>query len=133
VENDLARTMEEMDALEADHDHIGQAVRAYIDRVVERCSDRWRAALFLEIMAEAARNPKIAAIVRRLRGAKLERIRQMMARGYPQHPLQEIDRRVDVLTVILDSVAFKAVLSPGFDCEQAACSFSGCVAELFDG
>jgi AcrR family transcriptional regulator len=132
VEAESARMQQEMDALEADHDSIGHAVRAYVDRLVRRWSDRWRAALWLEIMAEAARNPKIAAIVRKGRKDKFDRIRAMMARGYPRQPPEEIDRRVEVLSVFLDSMAFKAVITPGFDCEEAACTLTGCVAELFE-
>ena len=133
VENDTRSMVEELDALEADHADIGQAVRAYVDRLVRRCSDRWRAALYLEIMAEAARNPKVGAIVGTLRKEKLDRIRAMMALGYPQHLPKEIERRVEVLAVFLDSIAFRAVLTPGFDCDEAACTLTGCVAELFEG
>lgn len=132
VEADMTRAMDEMDALEAQYDDIRLAVRAHLELVVRRCADPWRAALILEIMAEAARNPKVAGIVRALRKEKFERLRAMMARAYPACSLDKIDCRVEVLGVFLESIAFKSVITPDFDCDEAVANLTGCVDKMFE-
>jgi TetR/AcrR family transcriptional regulator, repressor for uid operon len=132
VEADVTRSREEMAALEAQQADVRQMVKSYVERVVRHFADRQSAALFLEIMAESARNPKVADMVRPVRKEKFDRLRAMLARGYPDCAPDKLDQRAEALGVFLESVAFKSVTTPNFDSEAAVACMVGCVAKLFE-
>ena len=132
VEADVTLWMEEMIALEAEHADAREAVNCYVERVVRRLADRQQAALFLEIRAEAARNPKVAEIVRAARKEPFDRLQAMLARAYPGCSAEKIDQQAEVLSVYLESVVFKSVIAPDFDCEEHVTNMLDRVAKLFE-
>ncbi len=132
VEADVTLWMEEMIALEAEHADAREAVKYYVERVVRRLANRQNAALFLEIRAEAARNPKVAEIVRAARKEPFDRLRTMLTRAYSHCSTEKIDQRAEVLGVFLESVVFKSVLSPDFNDEEAVADMIGFVGKLFE-
>ena len=132
VEADVTVWMGEMAALEAEHADPRQAVSVYVERVVRRLADRQQAALFLEIRAEAARNPKVAEIVRAARKEPFDRMRAMLARAYPHCSAEKIDQQAEVVGVFLESIVFKSVIFPDFDNEAAVAAMIDCVGKLFD-
>lgn len=99
-----------------------------LDVLVEKCGsgvktayDADRATVMLEVMAEAARNPKVAAVVRAA---------DMQERTYTQHLLKKIcgDRysdaelavRGEVLKLLFDGMAIRSVNNPDVDKEDLA-------------
>jgi AcrR family transcriptional regulator len=100
----------------------GSMVAMAIDhcvRAVERNYDPARAALVLEVLAEAARNPKVAAIVRdtdaaerALAGAYLK---QLEVGGRSE---AETAARGEVLSMIFDGMAMRAVSNPDSDRDE---------------
>jgi len=88
-----------------------------IDR---KCEPR-RANLALEVIAEAARNPQVAAIVRSADAAERALGRTMLDRVLPAE-CDEDERaaRGEVLTMLFDGMMMRAVSNPDADREQIA-------------
>jgi len=80
--------------------------------------DPARAALQVEILAEASRNPKIAAIVQRADAAFREGLAALLGR-----PLRlackppELAARIELLMSVFEGLLVRAVRRPGFDRE----------------
>ncbi len=72
---------------------------------VERQHDRARGGLRLEIYAEAARNPKVAAIVRRTAEIERDLITHLLLRYLPgDTPPAELAGRADVMRIVADGL-----------------------------
>lgn len=121
VERDVRHKMLQADAIEADPAGVFPALFDQFRVQVRQRSNRAECAMFLEIMAEAARNPKAAKLVGDARRRIAERLCGLVAAAAPgRWPTEEVSAKVDLLLVLLDSVALKAVADPSFDCEQTA-------------
>ncbi len=72
---------------------------------VERQHNRTRSALRLEIYAEAARNPKVEAVVRRAAEVERDLVRQLLLRYLPADtPGADLAGRADVMRIIADGL-----------------------------
>lgn len=72
---------------------------------IERQHDRARSGLRLEIYAEAARNPKIAAVVRRTAEVERDLITHLLLRYLPKDtPAAELAGRADVMRIVADGM-----------------------------
>ncbi len=72
---------------------------------IERQHDRTRSGLRLEIYAEAARNPKVEAVVRRAAEVERDLIVQLLLRYMPGNtPRAELAGRADVMRIIADGL-----------------------------
>jgi hypothetical protein len=92
------------------------AMTEHLPEAVDKCFDSGRAALTLEVLAEAARNPKVAAILRAadeqervFAQAMLERSRQ------PGWSDAEFNARCEVLGMMFDGMVMRAVNHPDTD------------------
>ena len=72
---------------------------------VSRQHNRERSGLRLEIYAEAARNPKVEAVVRRAAEVERSLIMQLLTRYLPAGaPAEELSGRADVMRIIADGL-----------------------------
>ena len=93
-------------------------VKTIVDRCagsVERNYDPARACLLLEVLAEAARNPKVAAIVREADCVERALIGQLLQRAGAGGGAAEAAARVEVLSMLVDGMAVRAVNNPDGD------------------
>lgn len=103
------------------------SVRAHSDDIVdqmleiaryhaEKVGAQERVALSLEFLAEAARNPKIADIVRTIDGAMRANLTELLVEsGAPEG--DELAARVDMIVALIDGWAIRAVKNPGIRME----------------
>ena len=72
---------------------------------IERQHSRARSELRLEVYAEAARNPKVEAVVRRAAAVERDLIMQLLTRYLPTDtPAAELAGRADVMRIIADGL-----------------------------
>ncbi len=116
VAQDLAEMREKFAELETSSPSLTEAVIDQCSESLERHYDPDRAALMLEVLAEAARNPRVAAIVREadaaeraLPGALLDRAR---AAGCSE---TEVAARIEVLSMVFDGMVARTVNNPDSD------------------
>ncbi len=64
VAQDLAEMREKFAEMESRPGNLVDALSEHLPEAVDKCFDLGRAALTLEVLAEASRNPKVAAILR---------------------------------------------------------------------
>ncbi|MBS0412194.1 MAG: TetR/AcrR family transcriptional regulator [Proteobacteria bacterium] len=84
---------------------------------VERNYDPARAALVLEVLAEAARNPKVARIVREADAVERTLGRRLLDQVRPAQGRSEAETaaRGEVLSMLFDGMAMRAVNNPDGD------------------
>lgn len=99
------------DLLEAMLSSVGEGVR--------RMSNPEKAALTLEVISEAAHNPRVAEMVRQMDERLRYEIRKMLLRGRQARGLDgadaELEARVEVMSAIFDGLAMRAVSNPKSD------------------
>ena len=80
VAQDLAEMRDKFAEMESQPGTLLDAIEDHLPEGVDKCFDPRRAALALEVVAEAARNPKVAAIVRYADEQERSLARTMMER-----------------------------------------------------
>ena len=116
----VQRKLDESLALFAQIENSEDLFQAMMDRVeasLNERTDRDYAALELEILAEAARNPAVATIVRAADAATRERLRHLyraarQARGLP---LEDETAATEVLTALFQGLPARAISHPELD------------------
>lgn len=133
VERDVRHLVLQADAIQADPAGVFPALLNQFRVQIRRRSNRAECALFLEIMAEAARNPKAAKLVGDARRRITERLCDLVAAAAPGRWSKEaLSAKVDLLLILLDSIAFKTIADPSFDCERTADQFVNYAACIFE-
>lgn len=80
---------------------------------VDRATQADRAAVFLEVVAEAARNTKIHAVLKAADGEELALHRSMLRLACPPDVSDaEIEARAEVFAALFDGIAMRAVIRP---------------------
>lgn len=76
-----------------------------------------RAALEIEILAEAARNPEVATIVRAADREKRARLRTLLERMRQAHGLANLDAQptIEVLMALFQGLLIRTIQDPGID------------------
>lgn len=116
VAQDLAEMRDKFAELESGSDTMLDALDAHLPDGVEKCFDPVRAALALEVVAEAARNPKVAAIVRAADAQEREMARSLMKRDRkPDWSDAEFQARCEVVGLIFDGLLIRGVNHPDLD------------------
>ncbi|CAN5132972.1 TetR/AcrR family transcriptional regulator [soil metagenome] len=116
VAQDLAEMREKFAEMERRPGDLVDALTEHLPDAVAKCFDPGRSALTLEVLAEAARNPKVAAILRAadeqeraFAQAMLERTRK------PDWSDTEFNARCEVLGMMFDGMVMRAVNHPDTD------------------
>jgi TetR/AcrR family transcriptional regulator, repressor for uid operon len=114
-ENDMADLVLKLEQ-DADGDLVTRLTRHTV-QMVERNSDPGYVGLMLEMAAEAARNPSVAAIIQRSDQAIAARFRQLLGRlGAPQGmDAEELDLRLDMIAALFGGLALRSLINPGRD------------------
>lgn len=118
VAQDLAEMREKFAELEREPGTLLDALEQHLPDGVDKCFDPKRAALVLEVLAEAARNPKVAAIVRAADEQERALARAMLDRSRkPEWSDAEFEARCDTVGLIFDGLVMRAVNHPDLDRE----------------
>ncbi len=116
VDKDVAEVMVVMDEFSRAEDPVA----AMIDRLDEgmnRHLDRQRAAMRLEVLAEAARNPRVAARLHAMDRACCARLVEVLSRPLGHLVPAELAARVDAITATFQGLTIRAVQHPALDRE----------------
>ena len=116
----VAQDLAEMHAKFAELENSGSPLmEAMVDGVgtaVERNYDPDRAALVLEVLAEAARNPRVASILRQADTAERNLAYGLLEKVMPaQCTAADMAARCEVLGMLFDGMAMRAVSNPDSD------------------
>ncbi|MCA0356200.1 MAG: TetR/AcrR family transcriptional regulator [Proteobacteria bacterium] len=116
VAQDLAEMRDKFAEMESQPGTLLDAIEDHLPEGVDKCFDPRRAALALEVVAEAARNPKVAAIVRYADEQERSLARTMMERDRkPEWSEAEFQARCEVVGLIFDGLLLRAVNHPDLD------------------
>lgn len=116
VAQDLAEMREKFAELEKRPGTLLDAMGGHMDEAVCKCYDPRRASLMLEVMAEAARNPKVAAIVRAADEQERQLAQSMLQRSRkPEWSDAEFDARTEMIGAIFDGLVIRSVNHPDQD------------------
>ncbi|GAB0147601.1 TetR/AcrR family transcriptional regulator [Marichromatium gracile] len=113
VEHKLEQSLSMVQQFERAED-VHQAMQERVDTGVNERTDLDHAALELEILAEAARNPRVAAIVQAADAAKRERLCRLLAsaRGTPRG---DEAAATEIIMALFDGLASRAISNPTLD------------------
>ena len=124
VERDVAAAMADFDAVEDDEAGVFPAFFEHWRSKIERMSERGCGALWLEIMSEAARNPRAARVMAQFRARVVKRLCSLFQAGAPGRWTDaEVAEKVELLMLLTDAVAFKAISEHPYDAKRTADNF----------
>ena len=116
VAQDLAEMREKFAELEREPGTLLDALEEHLPDAVDKCFDPKRGALVLEVLAEAARNPKVAAIVRAADEQERALALIMLQRSRkPEWSEAEFSARCEMVGLIFDGLIMRAVNHPELD------------------
>ena len=98
-------------------DDVVAAIMDRLDEAVERHLDRDRAALQLEVLAEAARNPRIAVKLHSADAAVRSRLIQVLSPRLASLDPREVADRVEAIAATFQGLVVRAVHNPDLDRE----------------
>jgi AcrR family transcriptional regulator len=131
VAQDLAEMREKFAEMENRPGVLLEAIVDHLPEAIEKCFDPGRGALVLEVLAEAARNPKVAAIVRAADEQERVFVRAMMERSRkPEWDDAEFQARCEVVGMLFDGMVMRAVNHPDTDREALALVLETAIRQL---
>jgi TetR/AcrR family transcriptional regulator, repressor for uid operon len=133
VSRDVGAAMADFDAVEDAEEGVFPAIFRYWGQKFEWMADRSRSCLWLEILAESARNPEAARVVRDARARVACRMGGLIAKGAPGRWSDEVIRqKVELLMMMMDAAAFRTISDPQYDPGRAAEHFLGFARCVFE-
>lgn len=122
IESIIQRDMEEMFSIFQEFENMpGERVSVLLDglgNAVERHTNIDQGALNLEMLAEAARNTKVANLLQATDAHARNRMRQLlMGERGPLNtmPKDELDGRIDVIFAMISGLLLRKMLNPGLN------------------
>ena len=131
VERDLEAALDEIEKLR-DAAEIGQAMVAGVADGVQKTVAH--SSLALEIVAEAARNPGIAATVRAMDAAVRARLKEVIGAIHPDAARDDeraLEAKIELMLAIFDGLTVRVVRNPEFDREGVIREMQTMVREMF--
>lgn len=131
VERDLERALGHIDELRSAA-AIQQAMVAGVAQGVQDTIAR--SPLDLEIVAEAARNPSVAATVRAMDAAVRARLKEVIGTIYPAAARaddRDIEAKIELLIAIFDGLMVRVVRHPEFDRDAVVRVVQRVVGDIF--
>ena len=130
VERDLEEARTLIEGMLQDPAGAPAAMLAAVGDGVAKMLDRPSAALFLEVMAEAARSPKIAVSARRQHEAALACVGSLFADGREPRARYSVAQAVDLMTLIFSGLRLRAIQDPEADADALAATIRTFLADL---
>src|SRR4051812_37664147 len=121
VAQDLAEMREKFAEMESRPGDLMDAMTEHMPEAVEKCFDLRRASLTLEVLAEASRNPKVAAILQAADAQERVYAQAMLDRSRkPEWSDAEFQARCEAVGLLFDGMIIRAVNHPDTDREPLA-------------
>lgn len=135
IEAIVAKDMAEMRAKFGEWDAIADdqlidSILNIVDEAIEHHYALDKAGLALEVLAEAARNPRVAAMVARADAQERELGRTLWRRIAPDLKGEALAAREEVLVMLFDGMMVRAVSNPDVDRKALAKAFRQCMHVL---
>ena len=131
VARDMAEAAKLMDEMRAGGGDAVEELVAVMRYKMEHLDDPVRAALSLEILAEAARNPRVAEIVREADQMGRSWLRELLARDGGSSDC--VEARMDMIAVMIEGWTLRLVRNPDGDREAYLTSLRDMLRHLFAG
>jgi AcrR family transcriptional regulator len=96
-------------------DHLLDSLLAIVDEAIDHHYELDKAGLALEVLAEAARNPRVAAMVARADLQERELGRSLWRRIAPDLKGEALAAREEVMVMLFDGMMVRAVSNPDVD------------------
>ncbi len=119
VERDLAVSMERLEQL-ANAADAEEALLAGVRDNLTQCSTQQRMLLRLEVLAEAARSPRIAAKVRHADATARQRFHEVLG-AHPalsRMPQDDLYARAEAIVALIEGLSLRALRNPGLDIQR---------------
>ena len=130
---DVHAAMADFDAVEVDEAGVFPAFFRHWRFKIEKMSERGRSTLWLEIMAEAARDPQAAHVVSDARAQVTQRLCALFHGAAPgRWSAEEMAAKVELVMLLTDAVAFKAIVDPDFHAARIADRFIDHARRIFE-
>lgn len=121
VAQDLAEMREKFAEMESRPGDLLDAMTEHLPEAVDKCFDLRRASLTLEVLAEASRNPKVAAILQAADAQERVYAQAMLDRSRkPEWTDAEFQARCEAVGLLFDGMVIRAVNHPDTDREPLA-------------
>jgi AcrR family transcriptional regulator len=131
VAQDLAEMRDKFAEMEKQPGTLRDSIDDHLPEAIDKCFDPRRAALALEVVAEAARNPKVAAIVRSADEQERALARAMMERDRKSEWSEaEFQARCEVVGLLFDGLLLRGVNHPDLDRDALTCVLRSTVRHL---
>jgi AcrR family transcriptional regulator len=131
VAQDLAEMREKFAEMESRPGDLVDAMTEHLPEAVDKCFDLGRAALTLEVLAEASRNPKVAAILRAADEQERVYAQAMLDRSRkPEWSDAEFQARCEAVGLLFDGMIIRAVNHPDTDRQPLARVLSATIRQL---
>jgi AcrR family transcriptional regulator len=131
VDRETDRTLQLVEAAFAAGEDKAATLVGQVPAALARSSDPKYAKLMLEVAAEAARNLDVAAALQIADKAARVRFRLMMAAvNEPDCDPDEIDARIEVLSLLFEGVPWRLVRNPTMDLAHLSGHLRRLVADL---
>ena len=116
VREDTEEALANMAELEAAGEDVYRAVIEGIDEADAPALDRDRAALILEVRAEAARNPKVAEVLQAADRELRSNFARILAKAKPEGWTEaDLEARIELMAVLFDGIPIRIVSHPELD------------------
>lgn len=114
-------------------ENLARALVDYAPQGVDRALGKANGPLMFEVLAEAARNPAIAAKVRSADADVRRRFGEtLLAASAGSGELPDLDGRLEVLGALFSGMAVRAVRNPGLDRDATARMLARVIAALLE-
>ena len=116
VAQDLAEMREKFAELESQPGTLLDALEEHLPDALDKCFDPRRSALMVEVWAEAARNPKVAAIVRAADEQERGLALTLLGRSRkPEWSDADFQAHCETIGLLFDGLIIRAVNHPDLD------------------
>jgi AcrR family transcriptional regulator len=119
VERDLAVSMERLEQL-ANAADAEEALLSGVRDNLAQCSTQQRMLLRLEVLAEAARSPRVAAKVRHADAIARQRFLEVLAQhtAFRSLPHDDLSARAEAIVAIIEGLSLRALRNPDLDVQR---------------
>ena len=130
VQNNQDEVLATMDLIENSQGPLSEALIDTVATGVDKCINVPATALMLEVLAEAARNPKIAAVVHDSDAVLRARMRDMLRRAAPEGKSTSdecLDGQVETLFTLFQGISVRAIRNPSLNRDRMVQTMRGVI------
>ncbi|HEX2529797.1 MAG TPA: TetR/AcrR family transcriptional regulator [Geminicoccus sp.] len=135
VQNNQAEILATMDMIERCQRPLSEALIEAVGTGVDKCMAHQDTALMIEVLAEAARNPKVAAVLQASDSVLRARMGEMLRKAAkPGTDLSDgrLEGHVETLFTLFQGISVRAIRNPGLNRDRMVRTMQGVIRWLLD-